>query len=90
MGMGVNFFTKKCSQVKIIACYAQDLGKVNLNTADQKLLMSIPGIGLKLAHKIIEYRKEGNGFKSPEELRNIKGITMHKYEKIKDSVIIRQ
>ena len=49
-------------------------GKVNLNTATAAQLTALPGIGEKLAARIVEYRQKSGGFKSVQELMNVKGI----------------
>lgn len=89
IGIGINFLIKINSPVKILSCYGQDIGKVDLNSAGKDLLNSVPGIGTKLSQRIIEYREKQGGFREIEELKNIKGITNYKYEKIKDSVIVK-
>ena len=53
-----------------------------MNKADKKLLMSISGIGEKLALRIIEYRDRNDGFDSLEELKEVKGITGLRFSKI--------
>jgi len=90
IGAGVDFFVKKYSPVKTMASFNSDIGKINLNSADKNLLMTLPGIGEKLAQRIIEYRKEQTGFTELEELKNIKGITDYRYEKLKGHLIIKQ
>ena len=62
--------------------------KVNINTADKNLLMTLPGIGEGRAEDIISYRDDNGGFKSIEEIKNIKGIKDNIFEKIKDMIII--
>ena len=62
--------------------------KVNINTADEMQLDSLPGIGPALAQRIIEYREENGAFKSIEELQNVKGIGDSKYEDIKNNVTV--
>ena len=47
---------------------------VNINTADQELLIQLPGIGPATAGKIIEYRTTNGKFKSIDELTEVKGI----------------
>jgi competence protein ComEA len=57
---------------------------VDLNTADQKALESLPGIGPALAKKIME----GRPFKSVDDLSRIKGINKAKIDAIKDKVTV--
>ena len=89
IGAGIDFLAKKCSTIKTITCFSQEIGKINLNKADKDLLMSIPGIGEKLAMRKIEYREKRTSFSDSEELKNIKGITTSKYEKIKNYLFVR-
>lgn len=53
---------------------------INVNTASEKLLTYVSGIGPALAKKVIDARKESNGFKSREELKNIKGFGSKAFE----------
>lgn len=62
--------------------------KVNLNTADEKGLIALSGVGPGTAKKILGYRKEHGGFKSIEELKNIKGIGEATYKKLAPQVTI--
>lgn len=61
---------------------------VNLNTADEKALDTLPGIGPAMAKRIIEYRETEGGFQSVEDLKKVKGIGEAKFEKMKDRVCI--
>ena len=47
---------------------------VNINTANQTELESLPGIGPVKAKAILEYRKKNGGFKSVKELTRVDGI----------------
>jgi competence protein ComEA len=48
---------------------------VNINTADAATLAEVlTGVGLAKAEAIIAYRKEHGGFKSVEQLSEVKGI----------------
>lgn len=58
---------------------------VNLNTATKEELMSIKGIGVKTAEKIINYREEAK-FQTIDEIKNIKGIGEKKFEKMKEQL----
>ncbi|NLC43815.1 MAG: transporter [Clostridiales bacterium] len=63
-------------------------GKVNINSADQSLLETLPGIGPSKAQKILEYREINGNFKSIEEIMNISGIGEKTYENLKDLIAI--
>jgi competence protein ComEA len=41
---------------------------VNLNTATQAQLESLPGVGPKAAQRILEYRQKNGGFKKIEDI----------------------
>lgn len=63
-------------------------GMVNINTADEKELDKLPGIGPAMAKRIVEYRTENGAFQSPEEIKRVKGIGDAKYEKMKDKIAL--
>ncbi len=88
LGLGVNFLLKEFAPTKSLVCFSDKLGKINLNTADKKLLMSVSGIGEKFAQRIIELRDSQGGFSNIEELKNMKGITEAKFNQIKDYLIV--
>jgi len=88
LGLGVNFIIKEFTPAKTIVSFIDKLGKINLNTADKGLLMSVSGIGEKLSDRIIEFRNNQGPFNDIEELKNIKGITEAKFSKIKDYLIV--
>ena len=60
--------------------------KVNINTANESELDSLPGIGEVTAKKIIDYRNENGKFSSIEDIKNVKGIGDSKFEDIKDNI----
>ncbi|MQL52846.1 ComEA family DNA-binding protein [Desulfofundulus thermobenzoicus] len=61
---------------------------VNINTADQKELETLPGIGPSLAQRIIQYRETNGGFKVPEDIKNVSGIGDKRYEQLKDLIVV--
>jgi len=63
-------------------------GKMNINSASASELDKLPGIGETYAQRIIEYREGHGGFKSIEEIKNVKGIGDATFEKMKDLIEI--
>jgi len=63
-------------------------GTVNINSATLSELDSLPGIGPVYAQRIIDYRTANGGFKTLEEIKNIKGIGDKTFEKFKDKITL--
>ena len=62
--------------------------KVNLNTATADQLATLPGVGSKLAARILEHRQKAGAFKSVQELMNVKGIGEKNFDKIQAHVTL--
>lgn len=58
--------------------------KIDLNKATIEDLKRLPGVGEVTAKNIIEYRDKIGGFKSIEELKEVKGIGDKKLEILKN------
>jgi comEA protein len=61
---------------------------VNINLASYEQLISLPGIGRVKAAAIINYRKEAGGFKTLEDIQNIKGIGQKLFERLASKINI--
>jgi competence protein ComEA len=62
--------------------------KININTATQTELETLPGVGPSLALSIVNYRKENGKFKRIEDIKKVNGIGDAKYNNIKDLINI--
>lgn len=62
---------------------------INVNKASSAQLQTLNGIGPTKAQEIINYRKSHGGFKTVEELVNVKGIGPKTLMKMKAQVAIR-
>ena len=89
VGIAVSYLKKSHARAEILTDLYQNIGKINLNTADKASLVSIPGIAEKLASRIIEYRDKEGGLLNIEDLKQIKGMTNYRYEKIKDYLLVK-
>jgi len=60
--------------------------KININSARVDQLQMLPGIGAKLAARIVDYRRENGPFKDLEDLENIDGLTDKRFDHIKELI----
>ena len=63
--------------------------KVNINTADVKVLMTLAGVGHGLAEKIVKYRDEHGMFKRPHDLRKVEGVGEALWEKNRERIVVK-
>ena len=63
-------------------------GQINLNTANEKDLQELPGIGPAMSARIVEYRETNGAFQNIEDIKKVRGIGAAKFEKLKDRVTI--
>ena len=63
-------------------------GRVNLNTASEKELQELPGIGPAMSARIVEYRETNGDFQQLEDIKKVRGIGPAKFEKLKDKATI--
>lgn len=63
---------------------------VNINTASATEIATLPGVGAKMAGRIIEYRQKNGPFKKVEELMNVRGIGEKNFLKLKPQLAVGQ
>lgn len=61
---------------------------VNINTANESELDSLPGVGPATAKKIMDHRQSAGRFKTIDGLKNVKGIGAKKFEELKSKITI--
>ena len=90
LGLSINFLIKHNAPLKAIFANSTTIGKLDLNTASRDSLINLPGIGPKSAERIIEYRAQHNGFKTLEELKDIKGVTTSRYQQLQEYLFVKE
>lgn len=63
-------------------------GKININTADLAMLMTLEGIGQTYAQRIIDYRNEHGPFANIADITNVPGIGAKRFEAIMDQITV--
>ena len=65
-----------------------DVTPVDINTARVEELTTLPGIGEKLAERIVKYREDNGDFASVNDLVNVSGIGEGKLDALRDYVSV--
>jgi hypothetical protein len=63
--------------------------KIPINEADEEILVTIPGIGPRLARQILAIRRQKGRIDNPQELLEVPGIHYKKLQKITDYLSFR-
>ena len=61
---------------------------ININTADEKELQNLKGVGPVIAGRIVEYRTNNGAFQTIEDIKKVRGIGAKTFEKMKDSITV--
>lgn len=82
-----NMLTIELAQMEPEKCFVFSI-PLNLNEVEETHLNLIPGIGPRLAQRIIYYRSKKGGFRKIEELMEVKGIGEKKLRNLERYLII--
>jgi competence protein ComEA len=66
---------------------AAEIEKIDINSATKEQLMTLAGVGEKVAESIIQYREEKGPFGQPEDIIQVKGFGPMTWEKNKDRIV---
>ena len=61
---------------------------VNVNTADLRALMTLPGVGEVTAGNIIAYREKNGAFKQIADIKNVPRIGERTFEQLQDLIAV--
>lgn len=63
-------------------------GKININTASEKELDTLEGVGPAIAKAIIQYREQKGAFITIEDIKKVSGIGEVKFNNMKDKITV--
>jgi len=66
----------------------QTATRININTASEKELEKLPGIGRGLVERIVEHREKYGPFRRPEHLIMVRGISDKRFRALRDSITV--
>ena len=67
---------------------AEEIEKININTASVEELVQLKWIGPKYAQRIVEYREKNGPFEKPEDIILVSGIGPRAWEANKDRIVV--
>lgn len=83
------YITSEAGQEVIKEGESTKTNLVNINTAKQTELETIPGVGPSTATKIIEFREKNGKFQTIEDIKNVNGIGEAKFNNMKDKICVK-
>ncbi|WP_059102683.1 helix-hairpin-helix domain-containing protein [Shouchella shacheensis] len=66
-----------------------DAALVNINTAEEAELLTLPGIGPAKASAILSYREEHGPFEAPEDLVQVNGIGEKSFQQLSELITVK-
>ena len=69
--------------------FAEEQGKININTATVEELAQLDRVGPSYADKIVAFRQENGPFKVPEDIMLVAGIGQKTFEINKDRIVVK-
>ncbi len=71
-----------------VALAQQQSAMVNINTADEAALTSLPNVGSAKAKAIVAYRTQKGPFKSVDDLKDVPGIGDKTLQTLRDKITV--
>lgn len=63
--------------------------QVNINTADEAVLTTIPGVGPAKAKAIISYREQQGAYQTIEDIKKVSGIGEKTFDKLSEYITVK-
>ncbi|WP_271411688.1 ComEA family DNA-binding protein [Pseudomonas sp. Q1-7] len=87
--LGYNQASLAANAQPVVASAEVQVGKLNINTADEAALQAqMVGIGAAKAKAIVQYREEHGPFSSVDDLLEVKGIGAKTLDKNREKLMV--
>lgn len=83
-------FSLQAAEFKAQPSPSGDCMLLNINTATEGELCTLPGIGSKLALRIIAFRQEHGPFEHASEIIEVSGIGLSTFDGFKDLITVEE
>lgn len=84
LGVRTRKFSAACNFSSVLVLQE----RLNINTATEEELMTLPGVSRAVAHSIVEHRERIGGFRKVEDLALVSGVGATKLEAIKLEICV--
>lgn len=82
----INYIQNDAGNNVIVPDASSNSSLININSASQAELETLPGVGASTAKKIIDYRTKNGKFQTIEDIMNVSGIGEAKFNNLKDYI----
>lgn len=72
----------KGTSANAVLPFAQTEERININTASIEELKRLPGVGQKLAERVIAHRAKHGAFKRPQDIVIVRGFSAKRYRQL--------
>ena len=72
----------------LVSAAEEKMALININSADEAMLITLDQVGKRRAQAIIQYRQDHGPFKTVEQLKEVSGIGDKIFEVIKSKISV--
>lgn len=86
---GAALTAEKSNHTSTVSATVGSDAKININTASVKELMTLKGVGHKVAERIVAYREANGQFKKSEDLKKVEGVGQSLWERNRERIVLK-
>jgi competence ComEA-like helix-hairpin-helix protein len=82
LSLFLSFSESRAAEIGYAATFCLQEERININTASVEELKRLPGVGQKLAERVIAHRAKHGAFKRPQDIVIVRGFSANRYRQI--------